>query len=235
MRIWGIADLHLSGAVPGSQEQHAARWRDHTARIAEAWSRAVDPGDLVLIPGDISMAQNHRQLQPDLNWLERLPGRKVLAPGNHDRWWNSLERIRPMLRPGQLAVEGTAIEVDGVIVCGARGCSAEPDGSAELQARQLQLLDDALVQAEAMRGPGQPLYVLWHYPPHDRRGHPGPVVDRLVHANATCCVFGHLHQLGQWTSLVQGVRNGVKYACVAADAVGFRPIRLDAPPVTLRR
>ncbi len=235
MRIWGIADLHLSESTPEDRGQFAARWKDHAAKIAENWLRTVDRQDLVLIPGDISMAQNHRQLQPDLNWLERLPGTKVITPGNHDRWWNGLERIRPMLRSSQRALEGTAIEIGGVILCGTRGCSAEPDVSEELEAAQLQLLDASLAEGQAIRQPGQPLYVLWHYPPHDRRGHPGPVVDRLIDAQVTCCVFGHIHQLGQWSSLVQGVHHGVKYACVAADAIGFRPIRLDTARVVPRR
>ena len=52
-------------------------------------------GDLVLIPGDLSMARNHRDLQPDLAWLDRLPGIKVVSPGNHDQWWNGAARNPP--------------------------------------------------------------------------------------------------------------------------------------------
>ena len=59
---------------------------------------SVRLGDLVLVPGDVSMARNHRDVQADLAWLDRLPGTKVLAPGNHDQWWNGIEKIRPMLR-----------------------------------------------------------------------------------------------------------------------------------------
>jgi uncharacterized protein len=34
---------------------------------------------------------------------------------------------------------------------------------------------------------------------------------------------------------VQGEVRGVRYHCVAADAIGFRPIRLDKPAVVARR
>ena len=79
------------------------------------------PEDLVLLPGDLSMARNHRDLQPDLAWLDRLPGTKVLSAGNHDLWWNNVATIRPMLRNSQLAVGGDAVATHGVIVCGTLG------------------------------------------------------------------------------------------------------------------
>ena len=96
MNVWAIADLHLSFARPERRERDAARWRDHAARIEARWREAVQPADLVLLPGDLSMARNHRELQPDLAWLDALPGTKVISAGNHDSWWNGVERIRPL-------------------------------------------------------------------------------------------------------------------------------------------
>ena len=127
MNVWAISDLHLSFARPERRERYAARWRDHAARIEQDWREAVRPGDLVLLPGDLSMARNHRDLQPDLEWLERLPGTRSSRPGNHDRWWNGVEPIRPMLRRSLLAVDGDAVATHGVVVCGTLGVPAPPD------------------------------------------------------------------------------------------------------------
>src|SRR5206468_4798659 len=121
MTIWGIADLHLSFARPDRRERFAGRWLDHAEKVERQWREAVAPGDLVLLPGDLSMARNHRDLQPDLAWLDRLPGIKVLSQGNHDLWWNDAEKIRPILRRSLHVVGGDAIEVAGAIVCGTRG------------------------------------------------------------------------------------------------------------------
>ena len=42
----------------------------------------------------------------------------------------------------------------------------------------------------------------------------------------TACVYGHMHIEGQWPRRVQGTILGVRYHCVAADAIGFRPLRI---------
>jgi predicted phosphohydrolase len=229
--VWGIADLHLSFARPEGRERYAGRWRDHVATIEEAWRAAVRPGDLVLIPGDISMARNHRDVQPDLSWIGRLPGMKVLSAGNHDRWWNKVDSVRPILRRSTFGVGGDAVALSGVIVCGTLGSPilSETSSAAEIasQGRELAALDRALARAQELRTAAEPIYVLWHYPPFDSHRRPGPAVERLERAGVSACLYGHLHTKGQWATAVQGEVHGVRYHCVAADAIGFRPLRID--------
>ena len=231
MTVWAIADLHLSLARPDRRERYAGRWREHAEKVAREWRDSVGSGDLVLLPGDLSMARNHRELQPDLAWLDRLPGTKVLAPGNHDSWWNGVGKVRPMLRRTLLAVGGDAVATHGVVVCGTRGAPVPGDDPPpEVRAesdKELAALDAALDAAARLRSGGEPLYVLWHFPPFDQHRRPGPCVERLERAGVTACAYGHLHIEGQWSLAVQGDVRGVRYACVAADAVGFRPLRLE--------
>jgi predicted phosphohydrolase len=221
MRIWGISDLHLSFARPDRRERFAERWRDHADRIERNWREAVRPGDLVLLPGDLSMARNHRDLQPDLAWLDRLPGTKVLSAGNHDAWWNGVEKIRPMLRRSLLAVGGDAVETHGVVVCGTLGASASEDDSDPARrvaaGRELAALERALEHAAQLRREGEPLYVLWHYPPFDQHGRPGPCVPLLEADGASACLYGHLHTPHRGT------------------VVDGRPGRCPRRPLSLRR
>lgn len=231
MDVWGIADLHLSFAKPDGRERYAERWRDHVSTIEDAWRASVRPGDLVLIPGDISMANNHREVQPDLRWLGRLPGTKILSAGNHDRWWNKIAAIRPILRRSTLGVGGDAVATHGVIVCGTLGAAILQESSTasdlSSQDRELGALDRALAHALTLRTSDEPIYVLWHYPPFDAHRRPGPAVERMERAGVRACLYGHLHIEGQWPLAVQGLVNGVRYHCVAADAIGFRPLRID--------
>src|SRR3954467_13728218 len=127
MNVWAIADLHLSFARDDPRERFAGRWRDHAEKIARAWRAVVRADDLVLVPGDGSMARNHREVQPDLAWLDRLPGVKVLSAGNHDGWWNGAAKVRPMPRRSLRAVRGDASEVGDAIVCGATGAAFAAD------------------------------------------------------------------------------------------------------------
>jgi predicted phosphohydrolase len=231
MNVWAISDLHLSFARPDRRERFAARWRDHAAKIEQNWREAVRPRDVVLLPGDLSMARNHRELQPDLEWLGRLPGTKVLAPGNHDRWWNHVDAVRRLLRRSMIAVDGDAAALSGIVVCGTRGIPMPrhdlPDADPLAVRREVDFLTGVLDRANRIRqSPDQPLYILWHYPPFDANGQPGPWVECWERAGVTACVYGHLHIESQWSLAVQGLVRGVRYHCVAADAVGFRPLRI---------
>jgi predicted phosphohydrolase len=72
-----------------------------------------------------------------------------------------------------------------------------------------------------------PLFVLWHYPPFDAHRRPGPCAALCQQFSVTACVYGHLHRQSEWSAAVQGIVGGVRFHCVAADAIGFRPLRIE--------
>lgn len=223
MTVWAIADLHLSFARDDDRARFAGRWRDHAEKVAREWRSVVHRDDVVLIPGDISQARNHREVQPDLAWLDRLPGIKILSPGNHDGWWNGAKKVRPMLRRSLRCVGGDAVDAGEIIACGTAG-AAVGDPSMD---REIASLAKSIDEAVTLRGDrAVPIVALWHYPPFDTHGQPGPAVEVLEQANIAACVYGHLHAQGQWATATQGEVGGVLYRCVAADAIGFRPLKI---------
>ena len=83
MRVFALADPHLSAVDPKPMDVFGPHWAGHPERLFEAWNEVVDAGDLVLVPGDISWAMRLPDALPDLQALAALPGQKVLLRGNH--------------------------------------------------------------------------------------------------------------------------------------------------------
>ncbi len=121
MKLFAIGDPHLSLGIAGkSMERFGDAWTDHVIRFAEGWRSVVADEDIVAVPGDISWAMRMPEVQPDLAYLDDLPGRKVLCRGNHDYWWSGMNKVRAALPPSLSAVGGDAFLLDGVVFAGTR-------------------------------------------------------------------------------------------------------------------
>ncbi len=70
MKVWAIADLHLSFGVPNkSMSIFGDNWKEHPENIAHHWKKLIHPDDLVLLAGDISWALRAEEAIPDLEWI----------------------------------------------------------------------------------------------------------------------------------------------------------------------
>jgi len=238
VKIWGLSDFHLHfGPMPTElafvSPGNVPPWLNNARKIARNWAQTVTRQDVVLLPGDISSAKTHAQVQRDLAWLSKRNGQcHAISPGNHDHWFGRLSGVQRILRPGQIALDGNAVDLGPVIVAGARSVPTPDDPSESATRtdpktdRAFDQLKRALDQAIVLRqdsAPDKPLIVLWHHPPFDRWGRPDPVVELMDQSQVTACIFGHIHTQSQWQSVPQGTIQGIKFACVAADSVGFRP------------
>ena len=119
-RLFALSDPHLSLAGAKPMHVFGPRWDDHTRRIEENWKATVRPEDVVLMPGDISWGMRLADALPDLEWLAALPGRKVLLRGNHDYWWQSLNKLRALNLPDMHFLQNNHVIIDGVAIGGSR-------------------------------------------------------------------------------------------------------------------
>ena len=69
-------------------------WENHTEKIKTDWLKKVKNDDLVLLPGDFSWAMYLQDTYQDFEYLNKLPGKKLLLKGNHDYWWTTLKKMR---------------------------------------------------------------------------------------------------------------------------------------------
>ncbi len=209
-----------------------AMWTGHTERMAAAWDAAVAPGDTVLIPGDISWARDLEEARGDLAWIGERPGVKFLLRGNHDGWWTSVAKVRRSLPGGCHALQNDAFALDDRVLVGARGWTAPDDplagpGDPAIFARELDRLRLSIADADRRFGRGSPRVAMLHYPPWIEGRAPTEVVSVLREGRVGTCVYGHLHGADHALG-VQGVRDGIRFHLVAADAIGFTPRLLSA-------
>ncbi|CAA9585282.1 MAG: phosphohydrolase [uncultured Truepera sp.] len=224
MRVFAIADPHLSRTKPKPMTIFGEGWTGHPERFFGGWRDLVGDNDLVLVPGDVSWAMTLDGALPDLHDLAALPGQKVLLRGNHDYWWPSLAKLRAALPVGMFAVQNDALRLGSVVVAGTRGWVVPGSGdfSAEdekIYRRELGRLTLSLTAAHKLRRPGDRFVVMLHYPPTNLRLEPSGFTELLASAGADALVFGHLH--GERRA-VEAVGDTPAHL-VAADALGFVP------------
>jgi predicted phosphohydrolase len=230
VRLFAIADLHLSGWNPKPMDIFGERWQDHARKLRDGWERIVGAGDLVLVPGDISWAMNLAQARADLDWIGSLPGRKLLLRGNHDYWWNAIGQVRRALPEGMLALQNDSVSVEGLAVAGTRGWTCPGSGpfSAEdekIYLRESGRLSLSLQHAQRFRRPGARLVGMMHYPPFNERLEPSLFTDAWEAAGADLVVYGHLHGVDA-QKVFEGALRGVEYRMVASDHLDFKPLKL---------
>lgn len=250
MKIWAIADLHLSFGVPSkSMEIFGPVWKNYSQRIEKSWSKLVDENDLVLIPGDISWASTLEQALFDLEWIDRLPGKKVMIKGNHDYWWPSLKKLTEALPPSISVIQNNALDIGDVSIAGSRLWDTneynfhefieyrenpkekKKDIEKEVQEelnqkifeRELTRLDLSLSK---LKPEAHLKIAMTHYPPIGAHLEPSKASKILEKHGVNICVFGHLHNIKSG-SLAFGEKNQVQYILTSADYLDFQPILIS--------
>ncbi|MCC8166177.1 MAG: metallophosphoesterase [Planctomycetes bacterium] len=217
--LFALSDPHLSltGAKP--MDVFGPRWDNHVAVLRDNWQRLVAADDIVLMPGDISWATRLDEARVDLEWLDALPGTKVLLRGNHDYWWESLGKMQKLGLEHTRFVQNNSVVVGPVTVGGSRlwdfpgiwwqytsnrdnADVAEEKRNAvrvdrneddeKIRAREIHRLRLSLASLPtdaAIR------VAMTHYPPLGGNGDPTFLTDIIGEYNIDICVFGHAHSL----------------------------------------
>lgn len=204
-------------------------WGDHATKIEAKWKKLVKPEDLVLLPGDISWAKHLDEAMVDLEWIDQLPGTKVMIKGNHDYWWQSIGKLRVALPPSIHALQHDVYNWEDVTIGGTRLWDSpdyhfayEPEPDPKTFERELGRLEMSLKQLN----PKASLRVaMTHYPPMGLDCQASRVTEILEKHKIDICVFGHLHGMDPKQSYF-GDKNGIKYVFCACDYLDFTPLQL---------
>ncbi|MBQ8898383.1 MAG: metallophosphoesterase [Clostridia bacterium] len=223
MAIYALGDLHLPFGREKSMEIFGEGWKNYTARIKANWEKLISPEDTVVVPGDLSWAISLEEALPDFLWLDKLPGRKLLIKGNHDYYWCSLTKMRRFLgENGIISVDfihNSSVSVEGLSLCGTRGWFLDSGDDTHIFQRELGRLKASLSAAR----PGEKIVCFLHYPPLCREFDCPEIRSIMEEAGVSSCYYGHLHGASH-SGAFSGMHNGIRYACVSADGVGFMPV-----------
>lgn len=180
MSIYTIADLHLSigAGIEKSMEVFGRRWQGYTEKLKKNWCAVVEPGDSVIIPGDISWALSLTEALEDFKFIDGLPGTKYLGKGNHDFWWATQKKMTGFFQANSLntlrLMHNCAYEIEDYILCGTRGwfyddtASGIPENTdfSKLINRETQRLRLSLEEAYKLQLRSEkPILAFLHFPP----------------------------------------------------------------------
>lgn len=231
MIVYALSDPHLSSSVDKPMNVFGRQWEGHPEKMFEAWRRCVKPGDLVLVPGDISWAMKASEAQPDLEALDALPGFKLVTKGNHDYWWPS--KKRDFTWPGLKSLRflhGRTFRAGPLGIAATRGWKIPGDSwftgdDRKIYEKELRFLEQSLPAL----GDASIRLCMLHYPPFNDRKQAGDFIPLLEKYAVQHVIFGHLHSPGCEDTTVTGTFRGIEYHLTSCDMVGFTPV----PIVTL--
>ena len=127
MSIYAIADLHLSFNNNKPMDIFGVEWKQHEMKIKQDWEEKVKEDDIILIPGDFSWETYLEDAYKDFEYLNKLPGKKLLLKGNHDYWWTTVTNMRKFMREKNLDtidfLYNNSYCYDDYIIVGTRGWS----------------------------------------------------------------------------------------------------------------
>ncbi len=250
MTIWTLSDLHLALGVPSkNMEVFGPSWDDYQEKMHKSWSELISPEDLVLLPGDISWAIHLDDALVDLNWIDKLPGTKVMIKGNHDYWWCSSSKMQKIMPPSVHFIYNNVFNWKDVTIGGTRlwdtaeytynsyivfqenprvhkktpeEFAHQKEEDERIYARELERLKLSLNQLD----PKAKLRIaMTHYPPLSPTLLPSRASAILEENKIDICIFGHLHNVRP-NSLPMGEARGVRYIFASADYLDFTPIKV---------
>ncbi|MBR1862584.1 MAG: metallophosphoesterase [Ruminococcus sp.] len=225
MRLFTVADLHLSFGVDKPMDIFPG-WKDHEKKLLENWQKKISPEDTVVIPGDHSWGMSLEEALPDLEFIDRLNGTKIISKGNHDLWWGTVSKMQRFFDDhgiGSLKIlHNNHYAFGDVGICGTRGWvndnSEAPN--AKVIAREAIRLETSIKSAlsEGLRP-----VVFLHYPPVFGTSRNLDMLEVLYKYGIKRVFYGHLHGKAH-AFAVNGLSEGINYQLVSCDFLHFDPL-----------
>ena len=223
MSLYTISDLHLSLDSEKSMEIFPG-WEDYVDLLKKKWREKITENDSVVICGDISWAIRIDEAKKDFEFLNSLPGEKILLKGNHDYWWNTSKKFLDFLEKNNFKnfriLHNNCIESQGFSICGTRGWTTKQkdDHDLKMVEREIIRLDLSL---KDRKNKDLTTIVFLHYPPA-YFGEITKMIDFLYENGIKYCYYGHIHSKDSSKVSTKFIK-GIRCELVSCDYLNFEP------------
>lgn len=227
MALYAIGDLHLSLGADKPMDVFGGAWVGYVDKL-RAGLGCIGPEDTTVLLGDLSWALGLEAARADFEFINAIPGRKLIVKGNHDYWWTTAAKFeRFCTEQGFLnlsLLHNNCHFYGDIALCGTRGWFYEEDRSGahdeKVFRRELMRLETSLKAAG-----DREIYCFLHYPPRYRGYECPEILALLKRYGVRHCCYGHLHGDSHRLA-VTGWHDGTEFLLTAADYVNFKPVKL---------
>ena len=202
-------------------------WKNHEKKIKKYFNKMIKPTDTVGITGDHSWGRDLDECRLDLEFIENLPGRKILLRGNHDMFWDAKKTAKLNSQfEGRLEfLQNNYYSYEDYALVGTKGyCYEGKDPYEHFEKIRDRELERLRVSFEAARAAGYNKYIMFlHYPPTSI-GEQESCFTRIAEEyGASKVIYSHCHGKDRFDDSFKGYVNGIEYKLVSGDYLKFKP------------
>ena len=230
MALYVIGDTHFSEGCNKPMDIFGGAWTGYRDKLISSLS-VLQPEDVLVLAGDFSWGMSLQEALPDFRLLDSFPGKKLLIKGNHDYWWETVSKMKRFFAENTIEtidfLHNSCYFYNGAALCGTRGWFYDKNdpaaGDDKIFKRELLRLEASL--KAAVDQDAQEIDCFLHYPPVFAGTEVPQITEILSRYPVKRVFYGHLHG-DSLRGAFSGMRNGIYYAVVSADALGFKPIQI---------
>lgn len=231
--IYALSDLHLALNMDKPMAKFGKIWENHPEKIKTNWNKTIRDNDIVLVSGDISWAMNMIDAQKDLDFIEKLSGKKILGYGNHDYWWNSTNKLNQDYKSIKFIKNDYYIYENFIIyIIKGSDCPYLNNKNNNKKIADTRFYERETLRLESLLETTQDLVIknnlttilMLHYPPTNDLLENSKYKILIDKYNIKIVIFGHIHN--NYNKCLQGKIGNTEYYLTSADYLKFMPIKI---------